>query len=309
MDHIVEGFVEPIRIDRYLKKIYPSLTQGLIESYLRKGKIKLFGVKIKSNHRVNDGDIISIFIDGLLEKSIDSAKINRLSTNPGVISLAEKIIGELKIYEDSNIFAINKPVNLAVQGGSKISLSVNDAINYLNYKHGYDLKLVHRLDKNTSGVLIMAKGREVALKLMNAFSQHQVNKTYLAKLSGVPKLQSGKIVSYLSKNSEGDYQKVGSNLAGKEAITFYKILDNEKENTSLVEFRPLTGRMHQLRVHAAEELGCPIVGDKKYGLAHRLYLDSEHLHLHALQLEISQDVFGEKVLISSSLPDYLKTIL
>jgi 23S rRNA pseudouridine955/2504/2580 synthase len=290
------------RLDRYLKRLYPKLTQGVIERALRVKQIMVNSSKVAANLRLNTGD--EIFINDNINILINilpnetSSKVFSASA----MKLANKIISDYLIYQNQHIMAINKPAGLATQGGSKISLSIDEALHYLN-STGNDLKLVHRLDKDTSGILLIAKNYPTSVKLMQAFQKKIIQKTYLAMVFGSLEQDEGEIAGIIGKNKGGAYQSVRSNAEnGKMAITRYKLLKRLANDLSLIEFTPLTGRMHQLRFHA-KMLGCPIIGDDKYGNIKSRTLSGQML-LHAKKLILPKEVFGEELIINSDLPNY-----
>jgi 23S rRNA pseudouridine955/2504/2580 synthase len=282
----------PIRLDRYIKRLFPLITQGEIESNLRKGKIKVNAEKVKSNFRVNIGDRIIMFA-----KVFDSYKAcaSKIHYPPSVIALSKKLFSKYFLYSDQHLLAIDKPAGLAVQGGSKINVSIDDALAYLNQTNGTDYRLVHRLDKDTSGVLVISASYDSAIKLGDAFKNKQIRKKYIAILAGIPKNAGNVIRSNIGKVKSGQYEIVQEQENGKLAETFYRVLKKNKQ-FSLVEFKPTTGRMHQLRVHS-KALSCPIVGDCKYGGP-----ACSRMLLHAETLTIPSTIFGQEIRITSKLP-------
>lgn len=292
MNDIQVNSTEPVRLDRYLRRLYSGATQGVIEKALRSGAIKLNGKKTKTSNRVKTIDVISIRPGLFEEKSAASTR----EFSRSVISLAEKLLSDYLLFSADEFIAINKPENLAVQGGSKIDLSIDDALAWLNQKQEAEYKLVHRLDKATSGILLIAKGFDAAAKLTGAFKEKLINKIYIAVLSGHPEKKEGRLENMIGKDRSGAFEIVKEQKdGGKLAETCYKTLDANSK-VSLVEFRPVTGRMHQLRFHS-KFLGCPIVGDEKYGgTKYRRML------LHAQKLTIDKKVFGREIIIESA-PD------
>jgi len=276
-----------IRLDRYLRNNYPLITQGIIEKALRNKKIKLNEQKAKSNDRLQKGDVI--LVDQFLHDSYSSSAKSAKDFNESTIKLADKITGKgYKIFESEELIVINKPYGLAVQGGSKISLSVDDALSYLNYHKNTSYKLVHRLDKATSGVLVIAKSYEAASKLAAAFKDRLIKKKYIAVICGKPKQKSGVLVNKIDKVRNGEQELVQECTNGKIAETEYDLL-HVSDKKSLIEYRPLTGRMHQLRVHS-QLLGCSILGDVKYGGEKH-----KRMCLHALEINIPSEVLGYTV--------------
>ncbi len=282
----------PVRLDRYIRRCFPSITQGIIEKALRKGQIKLNGLKSKAKDRVADNDEITFASGVITEDSIGSSK----SFSKSTVLLAKKLLSEYLIYSSPEFIAIDKPSGLAVQGGSKINLSIDEALSYLNQTEDQEYKIVHRLDKETSGILLIANGYTNAAKLGEAFKEHSIQKIYIAIASGVPNSPEGNLVHYIGKDRSGIFENVKElKEGGKKAETDYKVLRFE-DGLSMIEFKPKTGRMHQLRFHS-KFLGCSIVGDEKYGGKKNF-----RMLLHAKELIIASVVFGKKIKIKSDLP-------
>jgi 23S rRNA pseudouridine955/2504/2580 synthase len=290
----------PVRLDRYIKRLYPSLTQGMIEKNLRLKEIKLNGLKTLSSTRVHNGDNIWI------KDSLNCVSTNKSSEvfSEAVITLSRKLLNEYLIFDHKNFIAINKPSGLATQGGSKVKLSICDSLSFLAQQ---ELKLVHRLDKDTSGILIIAKGYESSAILADSFKNHLISKEYISVLEGVPKTLSGEIRSYMDKVkfSDGSDGVKDDLQSGKLAITKYKVIKTIN-NFTLVEFTPLTGRMHQLRLHALKIAG-PIVGDKKYNSM--ISAKNSNMLLHACKMTIPKDVFGEQIEINAPIPNYISDFI
>lgn len=283
----------PIRLDRYIKRCFPLVTQGTIEKAVRKRQIKLNGSKTSANTRIVEGNKITYALGILvLEDNDNTNKIFSKST----FILAKKLLSEYLIYSSLEFIAIDKPSGFAVQGGSKINLSIDDALNYLNIAEDKEYKIVHRLDKETSGILLIANGYSNAVKLSGAFQKHLIHKTYAAIVFGVPKSLSGNLIHYIGKDRQGIFETVTElKEGGKKAETEYKVI-RSSNNRSMIEFKPKTGRMHQLRFHS-KFLGCPIIGDKKYGGQKNF-----RMLLHAKELIIEKSVFGSEIKIKSTLP-------
>lgn len=288
---VVEN-ISDIRLDRYLKKLYPTITQGIIEKSLRSRKIRLNDQKTTANTRINAGDVI--FIDLILDEQYQISHAQETHFEPNIIALANKLMTEYLLFSSDDILIINKPHNLAVQGGSKINLSIDHALLYLNYIQNTDYKLVHRLDKATSGILLIAKNYEAARKITEGFSNKLIKKTYIAVLSSVPKNPSGIISNKIEKIATRDGEKMALSASGKLAETLYTTL-NENGKYALVEFTPLTGRMHQLRLHS-QLLNCPIVGDAKYGGP-----KYQRMLLHALRITLPPEILGYEIKVEAPL--------
>jgi len=242
------------RLDRALRKKFPYLNQGTIEKSLRNKLILVNQNKASSNYRLNLEDIIQISESLIQQDFIRTKKTSKLD------SAQLKLVTDNIIYRDADLIAINKPSGLAVQGGSKIKISIDEIIPQIMESFGVwdeDLnhKLVHRIDKETSGILLVALNNQTAQELAYAFKHHLVEKKYLAVLTGHLGSNNGQISSIINKENK-------KNINEDNAITNFKVLA-KKSKFSLVEFKPITGKTHQLRLHSLE-LGFPILGDSKY---------------------------------------------
>ena len=285
------------RLDRVLHKKYPYLTQGIIEKSLRKKLILVNQQKTLANHRVNSDDFLQISSD-LIQENYSEHQNHKVVTKEQI-----KLITDNIIYRDADLIVINKPAGLAVQGGSKIKISIDDIMPKMlecsdTWSDGKPVhKLVHRLDKETSGILLIALNNNTAKELAHAFKSHSIEKKYLAILTGHLKVNNGQISSIINK----EYNK---NIEEENAITNYKVLA-KKSKASYVEFRPITGKTHQLRLHSLE-LGFPILGDSKYDPNIK---DSKNSNLHLHAYEISIPYQGNILKLQAELPGYFKKSL
>jgi 23S rRNA pseudouridine955/2504/2580 synthase len=274
------------RIDRFLKRNFQNLSQSFIEKNLRKKNILLNKHLTKSNQiiKVNDKITIKNFSQEIYQK-FDRKKSN-LTINKSLITNFKKSI----LYENDNFLIIDKWSGIASQGGSNIVISIDTIIKNISD----DYNLVHRLDKETSGLMIIAKNLKYTRLFGKLFKSQKLKKTYLAICDGMPKLKE----SYVNLNIKNNSDKV------IKTQTFYKILSYNNK-TSLIKFEPQTGKKHQLRI-VAKNLGCPIVGDIKYNLNSNK--QKENLKLNAFMLEF--DIEDNQFKITSSIPkdftDYLK---
>lgn len=271
-----------LRIDKHLCQKF-DISFALAQKLIRQKKVKLNGAKVDPSHKIAKNDKIELFVD-LKNRNI------AVKTQIGENSERFKNFMSYVIYEDDNLVAINKPSGLAVQGGSGIKISVDDYISVKNWQ------LVHRLDKDTSGILLIAKNNEIAEFLTNVFKNKQIQKTYIACVVGLPKKKTGTVNIPLKKKFVKKNEKVYPDLVdGKEAVTHYKVLQSFEDH-AIVELNPITGRTHQLRVHM-KEIGHAIVGDAKYGgkgvLRPKI---AKRLCLHAQKIVI-EDYFGKKLKI------------
>ena len=237
---------EETRIDRWLKRNFSSLNQNFIEKNLRKGLIKINGNKIKANYKVIKNDIVNIF-----NYSKDNYRntIRKLVHNNIPKDLNNKFSKSI-IFENKDFIVINKWSDITTQGGNKKNISIDDIIKKLSRNYN----LVHRLDKETSGLLLIAKNLKTTKIFSQLFKEQKINKIYIAICQGIPK----------NFNSEVKLGIVSKRNSSKntQSITKYKVLKNKKK-MSIIIFRPLTGKTHQLRI-VSKHLNCPIVGDKKY---------------------------------------------
>lgn len=290
LKHTVSGIDAPLAIEKYLKTNFKEASKVLILKLLRKGLIKLDGKKAKQGSLVNLGDelVLPLFFETEQTEEFFS---------PEVIDLAEKLVSKHLIFEDDKILVINKPAGVASQGGSKQKISIDLALKWLNNEYNTQYKLAHRLDIDTTGVFIIAKGLDSARKLALAFQDNHIHKKYVCVCHNKPAKHSGEIINKIAKVESKNFQKVIEDEEnGKEAISRYKVLTS-KGKYSLLEFEPVTGRMHQIRVHAAK-LGCPIVGDEKYGQK-----DGDmRLRLHCQEMIIESEVFGKELNLKADMP-------
>jgi 23S rRNA pseudouridine955/2504/2580 synthase len=278
-----------LRFDKFLCKKF-DISFGLAQKIIREKKAKVNGKRVDASYKMEESDSVEIFAD--LQNRHQNQK-----TKPRISDEKMKKFLSSIIFEDENLIAINKPSGLATQGGSGIDISVDDFLT------GKEWQLVHRLDKDTSGILLIAKNAKIAEFLTDAFRNKTISKTYLALVYGSMKKTSGTINIPLRKKLLGKNEKVAPDfIDGKEAITEFKLLKNFTDH-SLLELKPLTGRTHQLRVHC-KEMGHSILNDVKYGGRDVLRKDiCKRLCLHAYKIEL-QDYFGKALKIETKLPEF-----
>lgn len=291
-----------IRLDRWFKRHQPGFPHAMLEKHLRKGLIRLNGNKAKASDRIHAGQQLTFPPITLVTKP----KKRRESSPED-----KQAIQRWVIYKDKDVIAINKPFGLPVQGGSKISKSVDDMLDGLMFDATERPKLVHRLDRDTSGVLVLARTAKAAAQLSRAFSGRDIRKTYWALVNNVPETFKGMIDYRLMKAvmGEASYERVAvDDEDGKYAKTEYKVLDALARKFAFMELTPLTGRTHQLRVHM-QAIGCPIVGDHKYGGSMK---DAEalgvanQLHLHARRIHIPAMGGRREIDIVAPLPPHMQ---
>lgn len=297
---------EGIRLDRWFKRYYPQISHGILQKYLRKGDIRLDQKKSAANDRIQAGQILTIpsLLQNTFVKKVDENKNN----------FPEEKLEELKksvLYKDKNILVLNKPAGIPVQGGSKIKYHIDGILGHLKFEADERPCLVHRLDKDTSGFLLLARSKKMAAQLTKYFKEKQIEKTYIAVLAGVPKKREGFITEPLIKQKGPWGEKVEiDHQQGRDAKTYYKVIDVVGKKACLVILKPITGRTHQLRVHCMS-MGTPILGDGKYGGEMAFSLGkacSQKMHLHAREMTIyAQAVFSKKII--APLPIHIKKTL
>ena len=290
--YTVDSTCNDMRIDRWTRLKIGKIPQGLIEKYLRSGKIKINKKKIKSSTKVKTNDIIDFF-NLEFKESILQKKIKFEPSKEIIKSNEDQIIDN-----NENFIVLNKSSGISVQGGTKSKKNLVDIFAKSEIFQGTKPYSVHRLDKDTSGVFIMAKTRESAQLLTSLFRLRKVHKTYLAICHGELDKESGEWNNDLVR-FDGEKKII------EKAKTIYKVLDKNSE-ASLVELKPITGRKHQLRKQLYA-LGQPIFGDIKYKLSNSARGLNKNLMLHSYQIKfIINDV---KHTYTALLPDYFRRLL
>lgn len=288
-----------IRLDRWFRRYFPEVKHGRLEKLVRTGQIRVDGGRVKSSTRLNEGQIIRIppITEG---------------PNPGERKKIDDVgpqdrdwIRSLVLHQDDDVIALNKPPGIAVQGGRKVNRHIDGLLSGLVDPGEPRPKLVHRLDRDTSGVLLIARRANVAASLGEVFHSRSARKTYWALVAGVPRPREGTIDAPLSKKAdhEGHEIMVADFEDGKSAKTDYQVIENAGRKAAWIRLWPHTGRTHQLRVHCAA-IGTPIVGDGKYGGADSR-LDgvpgSDKLHLHARSITFPHPS-GGNLTVTAPLP-------
>ncbi len=281
-----------IRLDRFFKRHYPTLAFGMVAKLIRTKKITLNGLKSSISSHIKEGDILRF-------PKIQDSITKKPSSNKNPPTALVQTIKSSIIFEDENIIAINKPAGIAVQGGSNISNSIDSIFSFL-----YDErpKLVHRIDKETSGVLILAKNSNIASKLGAVIKSKNFDKTYLAICYGNTPDAEGSINSPIAHHNQIDDNK---EVVMRPALTHYRVLDKALNSYCLLELQIPTGRNHQIRIHLAS-INCPVLGDKKYGKksnANDLQDSlSQKMHLHSMK--ISFQLLGKSYNIEAIPPSH-----
>lgn len=277
-----------VRLDRWFHRHYPQLTQGQIQKLLRTKQIKVDGKKAEANQRVTAGQVIRI--PPLPEKGSPMGMAKERRESVVVSDEDTKFVQSLVIYKDNDVIVLNKPAGLAVQGGTNQTRHLDGMLSALRFDKEENPRLVHRLDKDTSGVLVLGRTPVATKKLADAFKSREAKKVYWALVHGNPELKEGKISAKLLKCSGefgGELMRIDEKN-GQSATTLYRVEDEAFKKVSWLELMPLTGRTHQLRVHCLF-MKHPIVGDHKYkidGVIADYLKNKDHLHLHARGLKI-----------------------
>lgn len=285
-----------IRLNRWFLKYYPGLSLGKFNKLLRTKQIKVDGARAEASLKLMVGQEIRV-------PPLEAEKVQ--AQHVEISAKDKEFIRSLIVYKDDNIIVINKPSGVAVQGGSNIKRHIDGMLEGLMFERDEKPKLVHRIDKETSGILVLARDRKNAEVLTSAFKDKKLSKTYLLISRGVPKINAGEVKVSLEKNGE----KMTAVNEGKKAITKYKVIDTSGNKFALIEASPLTGRTHQIRAHM-EHIGCPIVGDDKYFGSERVRYSefADKLFLHAYKIDLS-GIYNKKPVISVPLPEHFKNAL
>lgn len=269
---------EGMRLDRWFKRRIPALSLSHLNKIVRTGEVRVDGARVKTATRLAKGQ--SVRVPPLNLEAAPAAAAAEISPAD------QRALRDMILYEDSDLMVLDKPFGLAVQGGSGMTRHIDGMLASMPNERGDRPALVHRLDRDTSGVLLVAKTRRVAADLGAVFRSRQARKIYWALVEGVPKPPQGRISLYLAKG-EGMGERSGPRAPGpagearaklekmrvashgeedaRHSVTYYAVVDKVAPRLAWLSMKPITGRTHQLRAHA-EAIGHPIVGDPKYGL-------------------------------------------
>ena len=298
-----------MRLDRWFKVHYPGLGFGALQKLLRSGQVRVDGGRVKSDSRVQPGQMVRIppmDVDAARTKSGPIAKHDLKHSGD------HELLSRMVLHEDDKVIVLNKPAGLAVQGGSGVNRHIDQMLEAWINQKGEKPRLVHRLDRDTSGVLVIARTRGAAQKLTAAFRERDTKKTYWSLVKGVPRKKEDRVSTWLVKEQTPDGDRMRIAKHGEEgadhAISYYRIVDTAAQSLAWLEMEPYTGRTHQLRVHA-QHIGHPIIGDPKY------FIDDpnwefpggmqKRLHLHARHIDIPHPN-GGRLKVTAPLPPHMQ---
>lgn len=292
-----------MRVDRFLAARFPQLSFSYIQRIVRKGELRVNGRRVETKDRLEAGQAVRV-----PPLKLDQAR-------PMSAKVGEDVAGflaSITLYEDADVMVLSKPAGLAVQGGSGTKKHLDGMLAVLTDKDGQRPRLVHRLDKDTSGCLLVAKSRFAAAALAKTFRTRAARKIYWSVVAGVPKPRQGRVSTYLAKEEREDesFMRIAKHgeKGASHAVSYYAVIDTMAQKLSWLSMKPVTGRTHQLRVHAAE-IGHPIIGDPKYfdvenweipgGIQHKL-------HLHARRLVVPHPRGKGTIDVSAPLPPHME---
>lgn len=296
-----------LRLDRWFKVHFPDVGYGYLQKLLRSGQVRVDSKRVEAGTRLDAGQEVRV-PHAAREKSKAVSEPRAATTSKADRAFIESLI----LYEDEHVLVLNKPFGLAVQGGSGTSRHLDGMLEGMVDRFGDRPRLVHRLDRDTTGVLLIAKHRQAASKLGRIFQTRSAAKTYWALVRGVPSPRQGKIEDPLVKAAGPDGDRVRKARPGEQdqamhATTHYSVIDRVSHKASWVSLKPVTGRQHQLRAHMAL-IKHPIIGDPKYMAGEHGLIDAvvEQLHLHARRLIIPHPITGAKLDVTAPLPLHMR---
>jgi len=297
-----------MRLDRWFRMHFPHVSHGYLHKLLRSGQVRLEGKRVAANQRLEAGQ--SLRVPAIVRTAPTAA--GTALTTARTSAQDRAFIEGMILFEDSHVLVLNKPFGIAVQGGTGTPRHIDGLLAGMADRFGDRPRLVHRLDRDTSGVLLIAKHRAAAARLGRIFQTRAAAKTYWALVEGVPKPPQGKVEAPLVKAAGPDGDRVRRAQPGEQdralhATTHYAVIDRVANMAAWVSLKPVTGRQHQLRAHMAL-IGHPIVGDSKYDAQKALFESgsAEKLHLHARRLVIPHPQVDEpRIDVTAPLPEHM----
>lgn len=296
---------DDIRLDRWFKRHLPDASFNLVSRWARTGQLRVDGKRAAPGDRIKAGQQIRVPPADPVQKAAVEAKPKRIKLRPELTEDETAFAQELVIYKDDAALVLNKPPGLATQGGTKTDEHVDGLLDALWFEAEGRPKLVHRLDKDTSGALLIARSAKSAGHFAKAFSSRTARKVYWALVVGVPRIDDGMIELPIAKQPGTGGEKMHvDEKEGSPARTRYRVIERAGNTATWVELQPFTGRTHQLRVHMAA-IGHPIVGDGKYGGRDAFLTGtiSRKMHLHARRIRVDHPVKGQ-IDVTAELPPH-----
>ncbi len=332
----VKADEDGMRLDRWFKERFPELPFGALQRLIRSGQIRVEGGRVKTSTRLESGQTIRIpplttektevpqlRAEGktnlvrlaptkAAQENLEPGSIRQTAVSRRKLQEDLDFLKSIILYEDAEMMVLNKPMGLAVQGGPGTTRHIDGLLDSMRDEDGQKPRLVHRLDKDTAGCLIVAKTRLAAATLAKSFRTRSARKIYWALVAGVPGVRQGRISTYLAKGEGRDgvekmqIAKHGDDGADH-ALTYYAVVDQAAQKLAWLSLKPVTGRTHQLRAHAAH-IGHPIVGDPKYFDIENWEMPGgiqKKLHLLARRIVIPHPKTGKPIDISAPLPPHM----
>jgi 23S rRNA pseudouridine955/2504/2580 synthase len=297
---------DDIRLDRWFKRHLPDASFNLVSRWARTGQLRVDGKRATPGDRIKAGQQIRVPPADTATKAAIEAKPKRVKQRPELTEDETAFAQELVIYKDDAALVLNKPPGLATQGGTKTDEHIDGLLDALWFDAEGRPKLVHRLDKDTSGALLIARSAKAAGHFAKAFSSRTARKVYWALIVGVPSIEDGMIELPIGKQPGTGGEKMHVDpKEGAAARTRYRVIERAGNTAAWVELQPFTGRTHQLRVHMAA-IGHPIVGDGKYGGRDAFLTGtiSRKMHLHARRIRIDHPSGGH-IDVTAELPPHM----
>jgi len=294
-----------VRLDRWLQKRYENIGFGQLQKLLRTGQVRVDGKRAKGETRLALGQEVR------LPPQINDIEPNEKKERP-LSDDDVKFIQSLVIYKDDYIIAINKPGGIATQGGTKVNKHIDGLLDGLKFDKDEKPHIVHRLDKETSGVLLLARTQKAARELGFMFKDRNIRKYYWALTNKVPEPNQGLVTTFIEKEEDeegNDKLKQNKDEKGKKAATYYQVMENAGQKLAWVAFWPRTGRKHQIRLHSLE-MRTPLVGDYKYCRDQPILEEQPELpdilYLHARRIIMKHPITGKKLDITAPLGHEMK---
>ena len=289
-----------MRLDRWFRTRYPTLKHGQLQKLLRTGQVRVDGKRAKTDTRVDEGQAVRVPPLRIAEDGAD---------RPPKLDGDAAALKDMTLFEDEAVLVLDKPYNLAVQGGSGLSRHLDGMLEALRDRQGRKPRLVHRLDRETSGVIVVAKTRRAASELAESFRSRRTRKIYWALVRGVPKPAQGRISTHIARDEAAERMAiVGAGGDAQHAVSNYAVLENVGQRLAWLTLRPVTGRTHQLRAHCAH-IGHPIIGDSKYFDVENWELPGgiqNRLHLHARRLVMPHPDGKSTIDVTAPLPQHMR---